>query len=48
MSLNNKLLENMSESFGEAFYLLDSSKFSNNFEEFLSEFTTIYPKTNIG
>jgi len=48
MSLNNKVLENMSESFGDAFYLLDSSKFSNNFEEFLSEFTTIYPKTNIG
>ena len=48
MSLNNEVLENMSKVLGDAFYLLDSSKFSNNFEEFLSEFTTIYPKTNIG
>ena len=48
MPLNNKVLESMSESFGDAFYLLDSSKFSNNFDEFLSEFTAIYPKTNIG
>ena len=48
MPLNNKVLESMSESFGDAFYLLDSPKFANNFDEFLSEFTAIYPKTNIG
>ena len=48
MPLNSEILENMSESFGDAFYLLDSSKFSNNFEEFLSEFTATYPKTKIG
>ena len=48
MSLNNEVLENMSKTLGDAFYLLDSSKFSNNFEELLSEFTAIYPKTNIG
>jgi len=48
VSLNNEVLENMSKTLGDAFYLLDSSKFSNNFEELLSEFTAIYPKTNIG
>ncbi len=48
MPLNNEVLESMSKGFGDSFYLLDSSKFSNNFEEFLSEFTAIYPKTNIG
>ena len=48
MSLNRGVLDSMSESLGDAFYLLDSSKFSNNFDEFLSEFTAIYPKTNIG
>ena len=38
MSLNYEILDNMSDHFGDAFYLLDSKKFSQNFDEFLSEF----------
>lgn len=48
MSLNYEILDNMSDHFGDAFYLLDSKKFSQNFDEFLSVFKVIYPKTNIG
>ena len=48
MSLNYEILDNMSGCLGDAFYLLDSEKFGQNFDEFLSVFTAIYPKTNIG
>ncbi len=48
MSLNYEILDNMCEYFGDAFYLLDSSKFNRNFDEFLFAFKSIYPKTNIG
>ncbi len=48
MSLNYNILNNIEKQFGESFYILDSNKFSNNFDEFLGEFTKIYPKTNIG
>jgi diaminopimelate decarboxylase len=48
VSLNYEILDNMSGCLGDAFYLLDSKKFSQNFDEFLSVFSVIYPKTNIG
>lgn len=48
MSLNYKILNTLCQNFGDAFYLLDSKKFSNNFDEFLSAFKSIYAKTNIG
>jgi|SaaInlStandDraft_4_1057021.scaffolds.fasta_scaffold04054_2 diaminopimelate decarboxylase len=48
MSLNYNVLNNMEKQFGESFYILDSNKFSDNFDEFLGEFAKIYPKTNIG
>ncbi|MBA5248984.1 MAG: decarboxylase [Gammaproteobacteria bacterium] len=46
--MNYKILNDMSCHFGDAFYLLDSNKFGRNFDEFLSAFKDIYPKTNIG
>lgn len=48
MSLNFEILKNIESEFGESFYLLDSNKFSNNFDEFLGEFKKIYSKVNIG
>ncbi len=48
MSLNYEILDHMSGHLGDAFYLLDSKKFEKNFDEFLSVFTAIYPKSNIG
>jgi diaminopimelate decarboxylase len=48
MALDYEILKKMEEQFGESFYILDSKKFSDNFDEFLDEFTKIYPKTNIG
>jgi diaminopimelate decarboxylase len=48
MSLKYEVLDNMGSLLGDAFYLLDSEKFSQNFDEFLSLFSAIYPKTNIG
>ncbi len=48
MSLNYNVINNIEKQFGESFYLLDSKKFSENFDEFLGEFTKIYTKTNIG
>ncbi len=48
MSLDYNVLHNIEKQFGESFYILDSKKFSANFNEFLGEFTKIYPKTNIG
>ncbi|WXT99905.1 MAG: Diaminopimelate decarboxylase [Catillopecten margaritatus gill symbiont] len=48
MALDYGILDDMSGHLGDAFYLLDSGKFSGNFDAFLSAFTSIYPKTNIG
>jgi diaminopimelate decarboxylase len=48
MPLNYEILDNMSDHFGDAFYLMDSKKFGQNFDEFLCAFSNIYPKTNIG
>lgn len=48
MALNYSILENIEKKFGESFYLLDSNKFADNYDEFLGEFEKFYPKTNIG
>lgn len=48
MNLDYNKINKIKEEFGESFYILDSSKFSNNFDEFLSEFKSIYSKVNIG
>jgi len=48
MSLTYRYLNNISNNFGDSFYLLNSEKFGKNFDEFLSLFSAIYPKTNIG
>ena len=48
MALDYNILKNMEEQFGESYYILNSKKFSDNFDEFLGEFKKFYPKTNIG
>ena len=48
MALNYKILNDIEKQFGESFYLLDSNKFSNNYDEFVGEFRKYYPKTNVG
>ena len=48
MSLNYKILDNIGDHFGDAFYLLNSKRFGQNFDEFLSAFNVIYSKVNIG
>lgn len=48
MELTWSNLNNVSKELGDAFYILDTKKFKNNFNTFLGEFRTIYPKTSIG
>lgn len=45
--MTNKQLTELSKNFGNAFYLLDSEQFKQNFVELKSEFTKIYSKFNI-
>lgn len=45
--INRKLLKILKQEYGEAFYLLDSKQFKNNFIELKEEFTKIYPNFNI-
>lgn len=45
--LNAKLLKELAGKFGNAFYLLESEQFKQNYLELKSSFTTIYPKFNI-
>lgn len=46
-SINRELLKNLKQEYGEAFYLLDSKQFKNNFIELKEEFAKIYPNFNI-
>ena len=48
MDLNWNLLEKLSKQYGESFYLLDSKRFAQNYDNFIESFRRIYPKTNIG
>ncbi|MFC2128927.1 decarboxylase [Bacteroidota bacterium] len=48
MSLNWKILDELSSHYGESFYLLDSRKFEQNYDDFLDAFRKLYTNTFIG
>lgn len=48
MNVNWEILEELTVLYGESFYLLDSRKFEQNYDEFLDAFRKIYSKTFIG
>lgn len=45
--LTTELLNNLSERFGNAFYLLESATFEENYKELTAAFKAYYPKFNI-
>lgn len=45
--LTTELLNQISESYGNSFYLLESENFENNYKELSAVFSSIYPKFNI-
>lgn len=45
--LTTELLNNLSEKFGNAFYLLESATFEENYKELTTAFKAYYPKFNI-
>jgi len=47
MKITWEVLKNLSNKYGESFYLLDSQKFERNYEDLLKEFRDIYPNTFI-
>ena len=47
MILTTDLLNSLSEVYGEAFYLLESSNFEENYKELSEAFKAYYPKFNI-
>lgn len=47
MSVSKEMLETVRNQYGEAFYLLDSVQFRNNFAELKDAFGSIYPNFNI-
>ena len=47
MKINSEVIKNLRNKYGEAFYLLDSEKFKNNFLELKKAFVSIYPNFNI-
>lgn len=47
MKITWDILEELSDIYGESFYLLDSQRFERNYEEFLKAFRDFYPKTFI-
>lgn len=47
MVLNSNVIEGLRKEYGEAFYLLDSEQFRNNFLELKECFSAIYPNFNI-
>lgn len=47
MILNKEIINNLKNDYGDAFYLLDSEQFKNNFLELKSVFTNIYSNFNI-
>jgi diaminopimelate decarboxylase len=48
MNLNFKIIDQLSKEHGDSFYLLDSAKFRNNFNDLLGSFQNYYHKTIIG
>lgn len=47
MKLDEKILDKIGQQYGDAFYILDTEQFENNFLELRAEFRKIYPKSNI-
>ena len=47
MVLDSGILKGLQDSYGDAFYLLDSEQFKTNFCELKEAFSSIYPKFNI-
>ena len=47
MNINAQLINSLRKDYGEAFYLLDSEQFKNNFIELRDAFKKIYPNFNI-
>ncbi|MCH3958432.1 MAG: pyridoxal-dependent decarboxylase [Selenomonas sp.] len=47
MKLDKEKLQVLSKTYGDAFYLLDTSQFRRNCQELLAAFRAIYPKFNI-
>lgn len=47
MNLNREILNDLRKEYGDAFYLLDSKQFRNNYLELKNAFSIIYPNFNI-
>ena len=47
MEINSKRIKKLQAEYGEAFYLLDSAQFRQNFTELKAAFNAIYPHSNI-
>lgn len=47
MIINSSVIEKLRNEYGEAFYLLDSEQFRQNFSELKEAFSSIYPSFNI-
>ena len=47
MKINWEKLNSFEMNFGNSFYILNSSRFKNNYKDFLNSFRKIYPKTYI-
>ena len=43
MKIDKKIITNLREEYGDAFYLLDSEQFQKNFIELRDTFRSIYP-----
>lgn len=48
MELSWQVLQDLEKKYGECFYLLNLTKFQQNYTQFLDCFRSIYPNTNIG
>ena len=46
MKIDKKIITNLREEYGDAFYLLDSEQFQKNFIELRDTFRSIYPNFN--
>lgn len=47
VELNKAEIKRISQDFGDSFYVLDTDRFEQNYDELLSAFRSIYPKSNI-
>ncbi|MDT8425488.1 MAG: hypothetical protein RQ733_05890 [Methyloprofundus sp.] len=47
MTISWKKLNNLTQSFGDSFYIIDLAQFTSNYQNFLKAFQTIYPKSQI-